>query len=112
MACMVLGLTACYKSVLDPLSGVFPAPNQVEFTNGTCDASKVEGKRYFELTLTEGGTTFKATLVGNQYYLTSNAYTEAEEADAKNGNFVLGKTTVNGGQVTTGTITIGQNGGD
>ena len=112
MACMVLGLTACYKSVLDPLSGVFPAPNQVEFTNGTCDASKVEGKRYFELTLTEGGTTFKATLVGNQYYLTSNAYTEAEEADAKNGNFVLGKTTVNGGQVKTGTITIGQNGDD
>ena len=112
MACMVLGLTACYKSVLDPLSGVFPAPNQVEFTNGTCEASKVDGKRYFELTLTEGSTTFKATLIGNQYYLTSNAYTEAEEADAKNGNFVLGKTTVNGGQVKTGTITIGQNGED
>ena len=31
MACMVLGLTACYKSVLDPLSGVFQSGRQALF---------------------------------------------------------------------------------
>ncbi len=107
---MLLGLTACYKSVLDPLEGIYPAPTVAELTTSACEAYKVDGKRYFELELGNGSTTLLATLVGDAYYLTSNAYTEAEAAAAKKGNFVLGQTSVNGVQVKTGTITIAQDG--
>ncbi|MBR1570115.1 MAG: hypothetical protein IJ651_05230 [Bacteroidales bacterium] len=111
IGCMVLGLSACYKSALDPLTGIYPAPTVVEFNpSAGCVASKVDGKRYFELNLTDGSTNMVATLVGDAYYLTANSYTEAEEVLAKKGNFVLGKTTVNGTQVKSGTITVGQNG--
>ena len=110
IGCMILGLSSCYKSALDPLTGAFPAPTEVAFTNANCTPSKVDGKRIFELNLSEGSTTLKATLVGDAYYLTANAYTEAEESAAKKGNFILGKTSVNGTPVKSGTITIGQNG--
>jgi hypothetical protein len=103
---MALGLTACYKSALDPLTGVFPAPTVVEFSNADCVASKVDGSRIFELTLSEGSNNLKATLVGDAYYLTANTYTEAEESAAKKGNFVLGKTSVNGTQVKAGKIVV------
>ena len=109
--CLLLALTSCYQAVLDPLQGVYPAPTVVDFSGaGSCEATKVDGKRYFELNLSEAGTTLVATLVGDAYYLTSNAYTEAEEAAAKKGNFILGKTSVNGTPVKTGTINITQDG--
>jgi hypothetical protein len=109
-AMMLLGLAACQTSVLDPLEGIFTPPTVGEdFSIVSCDAYKVDGKRYFDLHL-GGSVTLKATLIGDSYYLTSNAYTEAPEATAKKGNFILGKTTVNGTQVETGTITVTQEG--
>ena len=107
---MLLMLVSCQTSVLDPLEGIFTPPTVAEsFTSASCNAYKADGKRYFELNL-GGSVSLQATLVGDSYYLTSNAYTEAQEAAAKKGNFVLGKTSVNGTQVETGTITVTQDG--
>ena len=109
-AMMLLGLAACQTSVLDPLEGIFTPPTVGEdFSIVSCDAYKVDGKRFFDLHL-GGSVTLKATLIGDSYCLTSNAYTEAPEATAKKGNFILGETTVNGTQVETGTITVTQEG--
>ena len=108
---MALGLSSCYKSVLDPLTGVFPAPTVAEMTTvAASESAKVEGKRVFTLELNNGSVTLHAALVGDAYYLTSNAYTEAEASAAKKGNFILGQTTVNGVAVQSGTITITQDG--
>ena len=107
---MLLMLVSCQTSVLDPLEGIFPAPNVVNCTSGACEASKVDGKRYFDLNLSDGSTTLKALLLGDSYYLTSNAYTEATADNAKKGNYILGQTTVNGTQVESGTINITQDG--
>jgi len=108
IGCMLLMLVSCQTSVLDPLEGIFTPPTVSEdFSIVKCDAYKSEGKRIFELHL-GGPVTLQATLVGDAYYLTSNAYTEATEANAKKGNFILGKTSVNGAQVETGTITVTQ----
>ncbi len=110
IGCMLLMLVSCQTSVLDPLEGIFTPPTVAEsFTSASCNAYKADGKRYFELNL-GGSVSLQATLVGDSYYLTSNAYTEAQEAAAKKGNFVLGKTSVNGTQVETGTITVTQDG--
>lgn len=109
IALAVLGLSSCYQSQLDPLQGIFPAPTVVEnFSSASCAYEKVDGKRLFTLNLSDGATSFVATLVGDSYCLTSNAYTEAEAAVAKKGNFILGQTTVNGQPVKTGTVTVEQ----
>ena len=108
---LLFGLSSCYKSVMDPLSGIFPAPTVAEMTTvAVNESAKAEGKRIFTLELNNGSVTLHAALVGDAYYLTSNAYTGAEEVAARKGNFILGKTTVNGVAVQTGTITITQDG--
>ena len=107
---MLLLLASCETSVLDPLEGKFPAPTVVNCSNGSCEATKADGKRYFDLNISDGSTSLKALLIGDSYYLTSNAYTEATEDNAKKGNYILGKTSVNGTMVETGTITVTQNG--
>ena len=108
---MLLGLTSCYQSVLDPLQGIFTAPTLAEMTQVLNSSSaKQDGKRLFTLDLGDGTTTLHATLVGDAYYLTASAYTEADAANAKKGNFILGETSVNGTPVKSGTITITQDG--
>lgn len=107
---MLLLLASCETSVLDPLEGKFPAPTVVNCSNGSCEATKADGKRYFDLNISDGSTSLKALLIGDSYYLTSNAYTEATEDNAKKGNYILGKTSVNGTMVENGTITVTQNG--
>jgi len=111
-AMMLLGLASCQTSVLDPLEGIFTPPTVGEdFSIVSCDAYKVDGKRFFDLHL-GGSVTLNATLIGDSYCLTSNAYTEAPAATAKKGNFILGPTMVNGAQVETGTITVTQGEGE
>ena len=107
IGCLVLGLTSCYKSVLDPLSGTFPAPTTMD-VSGTISASseKVDGKRLFNLDLNDGGNSAHLCLVGDKYFLTANTYTEASEDAAKKGNFILGKTTVNGSRVKNGKVVV------
>jgi len=105
---MLLGLAACQTSVLDPLEGIFPAPTDVNCTSASCDAFKENGVRYFYLELTDGSKTLDALLIGDAYYLTTNAYTAAQPGDAKKGNYVLGVTDVNNTMVESGTISVAQ----
>ena len=107
-AMMLLGLAACQTSVLDPLEGIFPAPTDVKCTNASCDAFKENGVRYFYLELTDGSKTLDALLIGDAYYLTTNAYTPAQPGDAKKGNYVLGVTDVNNTMVESGTISVAE----
>lgn len=110
-AAALLGMSACNKTQLDPLTGVFPAPStaKVAADAGSCTAYKADGKRCFDLHLA-GTYPLKATLVGNSYFLTANTYSEADESQAKNGNYILGKTTIDGKNVKSGNITVGQEG--
>ena len=106
IGCMVLGLTSCYKSVLDPLEGKFPAPTRMTATQVTATAEKLAAYHLFSLDLQEGGNTVHLALAGEKYYLPANTYIEAEEAAARKGNFILGKTTVNGTRVRSGKVVV------
>lgn len=110
IGCMLLMLASCQTSVLDPLEGIFPAPTDVKCTSGNCDAYKIEGVRYFALSVSDGSRTLQALLIGDSYYLTTNAYTGADPVTAKKGNYVLGITNVNNTAVESGTINVSQNG--
>ena len=103
-----MGLMSCTHTELDPLSGKFTSPTLIDYTsNATIVAEKDgEGRRVFTLDMTDGTTPLHATLIGNKYFLTANTYTEAMDAVAKNGNFVLGKTSIGGKQVLQGTIDV------
>ena len=105
---LVLG--SCQDNKLDPLSGDFlPAPTVVKFTNldKAENGKDADGRWIFNLDLSDdAGTKLHAVLVGNKYFLSSNTYSEAPEATAKNGNFIAGKTTVNGKGVRQGSITV------
>lgn len=104
-------LSSCDSSNLDPLSGDFlPAPTLVKLTKVDNNAAFKDdaGRWNFDLTLSEGNNSLRVVLIGNKYYLASNTYTEAPEASAKNGNFVLGKTTLNGMTVSQGSVTVRQ----
>ena len=69
LACMVLGLSACYKSELEPLKGIFPAPTVVSGTSAaTATSEKADGKRLFVVNLNEGGNQFRLNLVGDKYF--------------------------------------------
>ena len=106
---LVLGLSACTHTELDPLTGLFPAPTEVTLSPSAAQVNAYTdeaGRRIFDLEINDAGTSFAATLVGDKYYLTSNQYSEAIDAVAKKGNFILGRTSVNGKAVKQGTITV------
>ena len=111
MMAAALALVSCVKTEmkpLDPQNPIFPEATVVEMTTLTSsDATKdEEGRRVFTLDLTDGTTPMHLTLIGSKYFLTANQYTEALEAVAKNGNFILGKTTVGGKNVKQGFINV------
>jgi len=111
LAIIALGLISCAQETLDPLEGIFPAPTEATLTTlQNSEAYKVDGVRYFVLDLTDGTNTLHATLIGKDYYLTANTYTVADESSAKNGNYIYGKTTVNGTNASDGSIIITQDG--
>ena len=103
-----LGLASCTNTELDPLDGVFPSPTLIDYTsNATITAEKDDaGRRLFTIDITDGTTPLHAVLVGSKYSLTANQYTEAMDAVAKNGNFIVGKTTIGGKNVKQGTIDV------
>ena len=107
---LALGLVGCTRTELDPLTGVFPSPTEVTLSQAATvqlDAYKDDlDRRIFDLELSEAGNSLKATLVGDKYFLPANQYTEALDAVAQKGNFILGKTSVNGRAVKQGTITV------
>jgi len=109
ICCFVLGLSACYKPVLDPLSGKFPAPTVVEgdgaFTGASATSVKGDNGRLIGVDL-DGNTKVHLALVGNKFFLTENTYIEATAAAAQNGNFISGQTTVNGKGVKSGRVVV------
>ena len=115
-ALMALGLAmgSCVDSKLDPLSGNYlPAPTVVKFTK--VDNSETfkddAGRRIFVLDFSDGASNkLHAVLVGSNYYLSSNTYTEASDATANTGNFITPSTTFNGQSVRSGSVTVKQNG--
>ena len=111
---LVLG--SCVNSKIDPLSGDFlPAPTEVTYTNVDKSESykDAEGRRIFVIDFSDKASSkLHLMLVGNKYYLTSNTYTEAPEATAKNGNFIVPQTTINGKAVRQGSITVKESGKD
>ena len=103
---MAMALSSCYQSVLDPLSGIFPSPTVVnDYASAAATSVKGEQGRLIDLDLT-GSTTVHIAFVGNKYYLTENTYTEAEAVAAKNGNFIIGQTKVNGASVKSGRVVV------
>ena len=109
LCCIALGLTACYKPVLDPLSGVFPAPTVVEgetaITSATATSVKGDNGRLIDVDL-KGTVNVHLALVGNKYFLSENTYIEATAAAAQNGNFISGQTKVDGKGVKSGRVVV------
>ena len=107
---LLLGLTSCYKSVLDPLTGVFPAPTVMEesaFTSAEATSVKGDNGRLITVDL-KGSTPVQLVLVGNKYFLTENTYIEASAIAAQNGNFISGQTKVGGQGVKSGRVVVGR----
>ena len=105
MMAAILALVSCTNTELDPLTGIFPDPQEPVLTS--LDASSFEKtatNRIFNLKFSGGGATIEASLVGarNQYYLEPNVYGPGEA----NGCFLVNQTKVNGSNVSSGNITV------
>ena len=107
---VVLGMASCQKSVIAPLEGMFDAPVKVAATNITSSVVKGEKLRTFNFELTAGADKANFALVGSTYFLPVNTYMGAAEAEAKNGSFIFGKTTVNGKAVKDGSVIVTKTG--
>lgn len=107
---VVLGMASCQKSVIAPLEGLHKAPVKVEATECTDSWEKVGNLREFTFELTAGADKATFVLVGSTYFLPVNSYAEAAAEAAKNGNFVLGKTVVNGKAATDGSVVVTKTG--
>lgn len=110
----LLGLGACTKTALDPLTGAFPAPKEVQFTSLAQMTNEKAENRIITLDLASAeGITLHAVFMAdkNVYYLPASIYTAADAATAKKGNFITGQTTIDGKAVSSGTITVEGDGG-
>ncbi len=109
IALLGISLVSCYKSKLDPVSGMFPVPTEVkagEFTAASATSVKGEQGRLIDVDLKSNSASVHLAIVGNKYYLSENVYLGAMEATATNGNFISAKTTVNGIGTKDGRITV------
>ena len=103
-----LALVSCSKSELKPLTGLFPDATEVQLTTVSALTAEVDAqdRRVFTLDLTDGTTPLHLTLIGSKFFLTPNQYVEALDAVAKNGNFVLGKSTIGGKNIKQGYVNV------
>lgn len=107
---VVLGMASCQKTTIAPLEGLFDAPVKVEATNITSSVEKMENLRVFNFELSAGADKVNFALVGSSYFLPVNTYMGSEEATAKNGSYIFGKTTVNGKAVKDGSVIVTKSG--
>ena len=109
---VALAAVSCNTAKLDPLENIYPEATVVTLTTITNSQSvkDAEGRRVFDLDLTDGTTPIHFTFIGSKYYLSAGPYVQAPDATAKDGNFVVEKTTVGGKAVKSGTITVNKNG--
>ena len=109
IALLGISLVSCYKSQLDPVSGMFPVPTEVkasEFTAASATSVKGEQGRLIDVDLKSNTASVHLAIVGNKYYLTENVYLSALEATATSGTFIAAKTTVHGIGSKEGRITV------
>ena len=111
-ASTALALIACTReSVIDDLQGIYTAPVVEEMTTLVSSAAdKADGKRIFTINLKSENAEMSASLVGNNYFLSPNTYSPANEAAAKNGNYLLGKTKIGGKNVASGSLIVSKSG--
>lgn len=104
---LCLMAVSCKKEELD-IASTFPLPSEITLNSLVSSDAYVDdaGRRIFDLVFTDGNTQMAVSLVGNKYFLTANQYTEAMQAIAQSGNFILGKTSIDGKQVVQGTINV------
>ena len=107
---VVFGMASCKKDTIAPLEGVFDAPVKVEATSNNSSVEKVDKVRIFNFELSAGADKINLALVGSSYFLPVNTYMGAEESAAKNGNYILGKTTVNGKAAKSGSVIVSKTG--
>lgn len=106
MMVAALAVVSCAKSEIAPLTGKFPDATEVQYSSVTSEAEIDENdRRIFTLDFT-GTTPMHLVLVGNKYFLTANQYTEAIDAVAKNGNFILGESTIGGKNIKQGFVNV------
>ena len=102
---------SCIDSELDPLEGIYPSAKEVKLTSLQRSETHKDdkGRGVFDLELTDGSTPIRFTFIGSKYYLPAGVYTQAPDASAKDGNFVLETTSVAGKAVKQGSITVNKN---
>lgn len=106
-------LTACQESVIKPLDGVFPAPEEIVLTELVDFSSeKGDGIHTFSLILSDGSVTLNTDLVASNYFVMPNSYGPSETA--KNGVYLLSGTSVADAAgthgVSSGTIIVSKSG--
>lgn len=116
-ALTAMTLFACSESSLDDLQGTYKAPEEVTVTAAADQGVEKDGKtkRLYNVSFsTANGDVLTMQFVGDGYFLHEAAFTPAAAADAKKGNYVLGKSfyTRKGGglavMVTRGILTVGK----
>ena len=112
VAGIALGTVSCTENAIDDLQGIYAAPTKVTVTSGSMvDKTKDGNLRTFtmEFTSTEG-VSIKMDMVASSYYLAGTTYSIKDASAVKHGNFVSGKSTVNGEMITDGSLSITQDG--
>lgn len=105
---LVLVLVSCEENALDPLTGKYTPPEELDFTVlGTHERVKDGSLYVFSINLQdEGANTLNLKLVDVDYILSASDYTASTEISKK--TYLIGSegSTCNGQQITSGTITI------
>ncbi len=108
-ASALLFLGACTDTALDPLSGVFPAPKEVQLSSLSGMTNDKGANRIITVDLSSpDGVKLHAVFVAdkNVYFLPSSIYTAADAATAKKGNFISTESTIDGKGIASGNITV------
>jgi hypothetical protein len=92
MMAVVLFASSCTQESMDPLTGKYPTPTDYAFTSLTSQTSeKAASLRIFTLELaTASGDELYVEFVGDAYYLHAAAFSPANAATARKGNFIVG----------------------
>ena len=103
------GFCSCVQDNLDPLTGKYPKPGEVNLTEAqVADIAKDGAKRTFSINFSGNGNTLAAKFIANDYFLPAASYTPADAEFAKKGNYLIGAggTTLNGKAVASGSLNV------
>ena len=106
---VAFGFCSCVQDNLDPLTGKYPKPGEVNLTEAqVADIAKDGAKRTFSINFSGNGNTLAAKFIANDYFLPAASYTPADAEFAKKGNYLIGAggTTLNGKAVASGSLNV------